>query len=148
MTPPAPLRYATAEDLPALAALEIACNPHPWSQNQLQAALNAGNALWLLPHAQYGVAAMLVWQEMVDEAEILLLDTHPDCRRRGHARQLLAALQQHARAAAWTRLLLEVRAGNEAALALYRQCGFKECGRRRAYYADNGEDAVLMECLC
>ena len=148
MTPPAPLRCATTDDLPVLAALEAACNPHPWSQNQLQAALNAGNALWLLPHPQYGAAAMLVWQQMVDEAEILLLDTHPDCRRHGHARQLLAALQQHARAAGWIRLLLEVRAGNEAALALYRGCGFDDCGRRRGYYADNGEDAVLMECLC
>lgn len=147
-TLPPPLRTASVTDLPALAALEAVCNPHPWSQGQLQAALDAGNALWLMPHMQHGAAAMLLWQPLVDEAEILLLDTHPDCRRLGHARRLLTALQHHACAEGRTRLLLEVRAGNEAARALYRQCGFAECGRRRAYYADNGEDAVLMECVC
>lgn len=144
MKPPPPLRAASAADIPALAALEAACNPRPWSAAQLQAALDAGNMLWLLPHPQYGAAAMLVWQLLADEAEILLLNTHPHCRRHGHARALIQAVCSQARAQGCMRLLLEVRAGNAAAQALYRQCGFAACGRRRTYYADNSEDAVVM----
>ena len=40
---------------------------------------------------------------------------------------------------------LEVRGGNEAAMALYTKLGFREVGRRKGYYAKGGEDAVLMD---
>jgi ribosomal-protein-alanine N-acetyltransferase len=42
------------------------------------------------------------------------------------------------------RALLEVRAGNVAALALYARAGFQECGRRKRYYADTDEDALVL----
>jgi ribosomal-protein-alanine N-acetyltransferase len=68
----------------------------------------------------------------------------PEARRRGLARRLLrqvleTAVHQGARAAH-----LEVRAGNEAARALYRSMGFREVGRRGGYYSAPTEDAVLL----
>jgi ribosomal-protein-alanine N-acetyltransferase len=54
------------------------------------------------------------------------------------------AVIAEARASDARLILLEVRAGNAPALALYRSAGFFEHGVRRAYYSDNGEDAVEM----
>ena len=42
------------------------------------------------------------------------------------------------------RFTLEVRESNVAAIALYERYGFRAAGRRRRYYQDNGEDAVIM----
>jgi ribosomal-protein-alanine N-acetyltransferase len=84
---------------------------------------------------------------IIDEIHIGTLATHPRYRRRGIARRLLStalrfALQQGVRTAT-----LEVRHSNVAAQALYSQFGFTVAGRRRAYYHDNNEDALLMTAL-
>ena len=89
------IRPATAADLPALAALENACNPAPWSAGQLQAALNPPNQLWLRTDAQGTIVAMLAWQQLIDEAEIHLLNTAPAQRRQGHARPALRQTRTH-----------------------------------------------------
>ncbi|MNR42405.1 ribosomal-protein-alanine N-acetyltransferase [compost metagenome] len=69
-------------------------------------------------------------------------------QRRGHARAVLQTALAEAQAAGATRCLLEVRAGNAAAIGLYRTLGFVDCGVRKAYYRhEHGrEDALLMEC--
>lgn len=141
------VRPATAADIGALAKIEAACNPAPWSAAQLQAALKQPNRIWLRIAPQQQIAAMLVWQQLVDEAEIHLMNTRPEHRRQGHAQALLDALLQSASEHHFSRILLEVRAGNTAAQALYRRNGFMECGRRHSYYG-GGEDAVLMERTC
>ena len=60
------------------------------------------------------------------------------------ARRLFAALTEELTSAAVTEVLLEVRASNAQALEFYRALGFQETGRRRQYYADPVEDAVLL----
>lgn len=141
------MRAATSADIAQLAQLEALCNPSPWSAKQLRQALCAPNHIWVHPDDNGHISAMLVWQTVVDEAEIHLIDTHPDCRRQGLAQDLLATLYATACRENLHRILLEVRAGNTAALALYHANGFIECGRRRGYYAE-AEDAILMERPC
>ncbi len=64
------------------------------------------------------------------------------------ARLLLAHAVQAAREAGCLNGYLEVRPGNEAALGLYSQFGFVTAGRRPLYYADTGEDALILSvCL-
>jgi ribosomal-protein-alanine N-acetyltransferase len=63
--------------------------------------------------------------------------------RRGIANELIRALIQRAKNEAASALLLEVRESNLAARALYENNGFREVGRRRAYYKDPAEDAIL-----
>ena len=82
------------------------------------------------------------------EAEILILGVHPDAHRKGLGRLLLEALFTHLKALSdpfvAESVFLEVRSGNHAAIRLYETVGFAQVGLRKGYYADNGEDAVLL----
>ncbi|HTQ03343.1 MAG TPA: ribosomal protein S18-alanine N-acetyltransferase [Polyangiaceae bacterium] len=101
--------------------------------------------LWVA-RAAAGAAPLgfaLVWLA-ADEVHLLDLAVDPAFRRRGAGRALLRAVIDGGRAAGGTRVLLEVRRSNEAALGLYAGAGFCELDVRRAYYADNGEDALVM----
>lgn len=81
---------------------------------------------------------------MVDEAHISTLAVRQDVRGRGMGELLLSALLEEARRLGATAATLEVRVSNIVAQSLYRKYGFEEVGRRKAYYQDNGEDALIM----
>jgi ribosomal-protein-alanine N-acetyltransferase len=81
---------------------------------------------------------------LVDEAHILALAVLPSCRRQGIGEQILRRLIDTARRGGATLLTLEVRASNNAAQHLYRKYGFLPVGHRPGYYADTGEDAIIM----
>lgn len=85
-----------------------------------------------------------VCQRMEQEAEVLRLGVRPALRRKGWGRVLVLGVLKRLRAEGALRIYLEVRAGNSAAQALYRATGFHETGRRRGYYSNPPEDAVLM----
>lgn len=141
------IRIATHSDIAALSQLEQQCQPHPWSEQQLSQSLNAPNQIWVTEHQQH-IIAMLAWQTIVDEIEIHLLNTHPQYRRQGYARQLLQCLFSRAQQQQIRRILLEVRAGNSSAQQLYMHHGFQQCGRRKHYYNDNEDALILEKTLC
>lgn len=151
-------RDATLDDLPALAALEIAAHHDPWTAAQLEAELHTPHAhVWCLPGEVGDEAAMraqLIFWLIADEAHILNVATHPAWKRRGLASALLKALLARAALLGVTQALLEVRRSNAAAIGLYARHGFEIVGARRGYYAGVGgapdEDALLMtrEILC
>jgi [ribosomal protein S18]-alanine N-acetyltransferase len=88
------------------------------------------------------VGFTVVWL-VADELQLLNIAVDGPARRHGVGRELLGRVLERARAKRAS-VTLEVRAGNEAALRLYRAMGFRECGRRQGYYQDNAEDAILM----
>jgi ribosomal-protein-alanine N-acetyltransferase len=97
-----------------------------------------------VPAGERAVVAALVLWLILDEAHIATLSTHPEFRRRGLSEMMLrVALADAARSEAIL-AHLEVRAGNIAAQKLYAKFGFEVVGRRKGYYKDNGEDALLM----
>lgn len=89
------------------------------------------------------VGYLLAWK-VVDELQLLNVAVAPSHRRRGVGRALVVELLARGRAEAIARVLLEVRASNAAALALYGSLGFVRFNLRAGYYAD-GEDAIEME---
>jgi ribosomal protein S18 acetylase RimI-like enzyme len=82
---------------------------------------------------------------VVDELQVLAIETLPSARRRGVARALLAHVIAAARAAGGQRITLEVGRDNAAALRLYEDAGFCVFNVRRGYYRKTGEDALEME---
>jgi [ribosomal protein S18]-alanine N-acetyltransferase len=100
--------------------------------------------LFLTREVAGSLVATLELMRGVDDAEILNIDTLPSHRRQGFAQSLLAEAfewaRQNQRQAVW----LEVRAGNDAAVNLYRKTGFVQISTRKRYYSDF-EDALVMK---
>jgi [ribosomal protein S18]-alanine N-acetyltransferase len=146
------LRRAAAFDVGPLAALESACFTHPWTASQIADEVEGvERGLVLVLEGRRapgdplaGIRAYASFRLVLDEVHVMNVAVAPAHRRRGLARFLLRfALGRAVREGA-ARALLEVRAGNREALALYAAVGFVPCGRRRDYYRDPVEDAVVL----
>jgi len=88
-----------------------------------------------------GYAGMWV---ICDEGHITNIAVHPEFRCNGVGSALMEALLEEAKKRKLTALTLEVRKSNYTAQSIYRKYGFEEGGFRKAYYADNNEDAIIM----
>lgn len=139
------VRSLTAADAPDVYAIEQLCFPTPWSLQSIEKDLGANplahlvGAFW--EDQLVGYAGM--WQ-VVDEAHITNIAVLPGYRGRGIGRMLLEALLKDANVRGARSATLEVRPSNIAALALYQSQGFVIQGRRKQYYTDNGEDALIL----
>lgn len=144
----------------AMCAIEHACFSMPWSEAQCRAAfaqpafvalglvrgqrLAAYISLYAAGAVRADAAAVSQAYTPDAELEILNLAVMPGERRQGHGRRLLLLALQAGRKMGMHKALLEVREGNTPAIALYTGCGFVRIGRRRRYYADTGEDALVL----
>ncbi len=90
------------------------------------------------------VSGFVVARLVGPEAELESIAVAGEFQRCGVARGLFTALAGELGRRGITEILLEVRAGNEAALGFYRKLGFASEGRRKGYYTNPVEDAVLM----
>lgn len=130
-------------DAGALAATHAAAfgDDRPWSQAEIAALLDqAGTVL------TGDAGCFVLGRVTLDEAEILTLATHPDLRRRGHARSALRRFEAAVTRLGARKIFLEVAEDNAAALALYLGAGYSEIGRRAGYYrrADRPAVAALV----
>jgi [ribosomal protein S18]-alanine N-acetyltransferase len=139
------LRLATPGDAAVLAAIHAASFARGWDQESMAQFISGPGCLVLLAsRAPSGpVEGFVIARKADDEAEILTLAVHPDCRRAGLARALVETAIDRLRAAGAARLFLEVDEANAPARALYRSFGAKEVGRRCRYY-EHGADAVIF----
>lgn len=130
-----------------LAALHAQCFPpgERWDQAAMTGLLGVPGCFACVAGSGPGdrPSGMALIRVAADEAELLTIGVVPDSRRRGIANGLLIELAAAAAARGAMRLFLEVSVANAAALALYRDRGFEEVGRRRRYYPDDS-DAVVM----
>ncbi|MDB9511336.1 ribosomal protein S18-alanine N-acetyltransferase, partial [Kamptonema animale CS-326] len=81
---------------------------------------------------------------ILEEAHITILAIHPDYQGQGFGQALLYALLKSAHQQKLEWATLEVRSSNLVAISLYQKFGFQEAGRRRGYYQDSGEDALIL----
>lgn len=138
------IRPLTVLDLPAVLELETCCFEDPWTAGMLQSSLESDRELWLAAESD-GVPVGYVGSAFVlDEASLDRIAVRPDLRRNGIAAFLTASLFAELRARGIRLLMLEVRASNAAAIALYERFGFRRVGLRKNYYLSPPEDAVLM----
>ena len=89
-----------------------------------------------------------LYQVVFEQAEILRIGTHPDYQRQGIASQVFLQLHKWLADSQVESLLLEVRADNAAAIALYEQQGFTVIHRRKGYYQQPHQpaiDALIMQ---
>lgn len=139
------IRKMTLEDIPAVIQLDHVSFSLPWPERSFRFEVtdNPASRCWVA-EIDRRIAGMVVAWLFVNEVHIATIATHPDFRRLGIGSRLLShtllqALEEGARSS-----FLEVRESNLAAQELYRKFGYEEAGRRRRYYRDNDEDAILM----
>ena len=128
----------------AVAALEKICFSDPWSENSVSSELKNKLALWLVAEENGTVAGYIGSQTCGEESDVMNVAVHPDFRRRGIAEALVNALVEELKAIGSHCLTLEVRASNVPAIALYEKMGFSEIGRRKNYYRNPREDALIL----
>jgi ribosomal-protein-alanine N-acetyltransferase len=143
-----------AADLEAVLRIERASFHTPWSRQAFVHELerNRVAGLWVARAERAGgneslravVGYLCLWA-VADEVHVTNLAVDPGWRGEGVGRLLLGTLLAHHRALGARRAFLEVRPANVEARRLYETLGFREVGRRRGYYVDTGEDALLME---
>lgn len=133
----------TAGHIPALVALETACFAHPWTEAGFAEELNNPPAVFLVAEQNGEVVGYMGFHDVVGEGFVTNVAVSPACRRQGVASALIAAAQDICRDRGITRLALEVRESNAAAIALYERHGFCADGRRPRFYTAPTEDALL-----
>lgn len=134
----------TEDWLEAVAELEQLCFSTPWSRQALASELDNPQAVYLAALQEgrllgYGGMRFAAGEFYVDNIAVA-----PCCRRQGIGRLIVTALLEEARARDGCFLSLEVRASNQAALALYKGLGFCQAGRRKNFYTRPTEDALIM----
>ncbi len=140
------LRDMTETDLDAALRIEREVHAYPWTPGNFSDALRSKYVCKVYESESDGMLGYAVLMLAVDEAELLDIAIAAKHQRKGLGRALLEELLALVSRADMRRMVLEVRASNAPAIALYRSAGFEQIGLRRDYYpATNGrEDALLM----
>ncbi len=134
---------ALAQDTAQVAQLEEQLFSDPMSEDVLLQCLDR-DIFVVLKNGRRVFGYMLA-QCVLDEMEILRIAVDPAYRRRGYARRLLSHLREMAKDQGVTCCFLEVRESNLAARNLYQGFGFEMCGRRKGFYRQPDEDAIMMK---
>lgn len=145
------LRPMRRSDLEHVFALEQRIFPTPWTLKSYEFELerNPASEQWIITAGmepeEWQVVAYCVSWFLGDEVHVANLAVAPKFRQRGLGRRLLGHVLVRATEKGMQSASLEVRAGNRIAQNLYESFGFVEVGRRKRYYSNNREDAVLMQ---
>lgn len=151
------IKHLAPEHLPDAVELDRLCFGGLWAIAGYRRELDSPNSdllgLWMWEGADTGTPPLQIPRTLIgigclwailEEAHIIMLAIHPQFQRQGLGQALLLALLKSACDRQLERSTLEVRDSNLAAVSLYKKFGFKEAGRRKRYYEDTGEDALVM----
>ena len=138
------LRRLAPGDLDQVLVIERAFRA-PWTRDMfLQELHRTDLSEALVAETRGRIAGYVLWWYVADEVHIVNVAVHEAYRRRGVARRLLHAVFERARGRKMSIATLEVRYSNAPAIHLYESLEFKKIAIRKSYYADNGEDALVM----
>jgi ribosomal-protein-alanine N-acetyltransferase len=132
-------------DVPTVQEIEREIFSTPWPRNAYYRELSSRNsAYYVVLRTDTEIIGYGGMWRMYDEAHVTTIGVRRDLQHSGYGRIIFAGLVQAAydMGAKW--VTLEVRTSNENAIKMYEGFGFKVIGRRRGYYTDNGEDAIVM----
>ena len=140
------IRGMEERDIAPVMEIERASFVTPWTEGMFRSQLrfkdDAINLVLIDQGTIIGYAA--AWLAY-DEIHLLSIAVAPERRRRGFGDLILDAVMKRGRSRGAERVILEVRDRNTAARTFYLTRGFREIGKRRRYYSDTGEDAIVME---
>ncbi len=141
-------REACPDDAKQISVVEKNAQPAPWDEIVFKNEFDVKvSNIWVCSNEENTIVAFIVFWIVVDEVHILNVAVHDVARRRGIASAFIKQLKSESERTKKTVLSLEVRASNVPAQALYDGLGFKKIARRKGYYSDNNEDAIILACV-
>jgi len=138
------IRKMKPGDIDGIASVEAISFTNPWSKQMFLDELKNPLALYYVAVCGEKIVAYAGLWIIADEGHITNIAVDPSWRRQQIASAMMRKLLEAADERGLRALTLEVRAGNQPAISLYRKFGFQVEGRRKAYYSDNQEDALIM----
>ncbi|MFF0829726.1 ribosomal protein S18-alanine N-acetyltransferase [Brevibacillus sp. NPDC003359] len=138
-------RYMMMQDVGAVAELERLAFTTPWPHDAFVNELTRNpNARYVVVAHQNRIIAYCGMWIVIDEAHVTNIAVHPLYRGKKVGLALMIKMMGVAKMQGAHSMTLEVRPSNTAARNMYIKLGFKEHGRRKGYYSDNNEDAIIM----
>lgn len=135
----------TEKHLDAVMEIEREAFAVPWSRESFEMEIKRNKCAYyivaLLDDKVVGYGGMWL---VIDEGHITNIAVHRDYRGRGIGKKIIEGLINEAKNRNLVAMTLEVRVSNKVAIHLYEKYGFVPFGRRKGYYADNNEDAIIM----
>ena len=116
----------------------------PWSHGLFLAEARRPERIYLVARTGSTVVGFAGLLFALSEGHVTTIAVEPERQRGAVGTRLMLALVREAIARGATAITLEVRASNEAALALYRRFGFQPVGTRKGYYRHPDEDALVL----
>ena len=138
------IRDMREEDLVAVSTIERLSFSDPWSLEGFRESMNQCQALLRVAEIDQCIAGYYILYYSCDEGELVNIAVHPNFRRQGVGRAMMADLLKMAKSLGVTQLVLEVRMSNAEAIALYKKQGFSLLGVRKRFYTNPDEDALVM----
>ncbi len=132
------------QDAKSLAELDKECFSVPWSQKSFVDECNNKIATYFVAKENGEVIGYGGFWHVADEGDITNIAVAPIHRRKGVASRILEEMIKTANQKKLSLLTLEVRESNIAAIALYEGFGFEKIGKRKNYYTNPKEDALIM----
>jgi ribosomal-protein-alanine N-acetyltransferase len=131
-------------DIPQILEIESVSFPAPWAEHAFTSELTNNFAVYFVLDSEKRVIGYTGLWLFSAEAHVTTIAVHPDHRGQGCGRVLMQAGVEHAIKQGVETMILEVRPTNVVAINLYRGIGFRNIGRRKNYYMETHEDALVM----
>lgn len=138
------IRKMCSKDIDKVLEVEKCSFTIPWSKAMFRQELQNTSRLYLVAEISNAIVAYAGLWIIIDEGHIMNIAVDPSYRGLKIGKGLMQEILDIARKKQLKGLTLEVRAGNTQAISLYKSFGFEVEGRRKAYYSDNQEDALIM----
>ena len=137
-------RQMTQDDADAVAAIEEKSFAMPWKRDDFWREATNELATYIVGELDGKIIAYAGAWVSFNQAEVMSVAVEPELRGQGIGTILFGELIRLVKERGATSITLEVRPSNTAAIKLYESFGLRSVGRRRGYYIDNGEDALIM----
>lgn len=138
-------RKMTLDDIDEIVEIEKEAFSMPWSRMSFEHELKTNKlAKYYVMADKQGVVSYCGFWIIMDEAHITNIACSKEFRRCGYTKTLMQEVESILKGEGISRITLEVRVSNEAAINLYHGLGYKDAGKRPNYYTDNNEDALIM----
>jgi [ribosomal protein S18]-alanine N-acetyltransferase len=138
------IRRMQPADLPRVVEIERACFGERWTLASFQNELANSASTYFVATVDGEIVGYAGYWLILEESHVTTIGVDPRHQRKGYGELLMLDLIEHAaqHGAKW--ITLEVRLSNIGAQKMYEKFGFTSLGRRKGYYQDNNEDALIM----